>query len=826
VFRQAHRLGLKTMSGEKHHEWGDIGNRALMVNGSASWIATGRETRMKARARVFSRVASVGAFLSLLSVHVQAATCDLTHYKSLPGLSASVADYTLIVTWDGERSNELRLRLTINGRTPTIQDLSLRRKGAQWITLANNLIPEFHVVTGVRRLPLEQIRPLMSAGVALTSEVVEQNKWEAFWDAPLRIPGSAEGPGAGSVLGWMPPASSVGGVPGLPRTPDEINHASAVFQAQSCEVNTNGARLEITFPGVTLGVFSGKLQYTVYKGTNLIRQEVIAKTEEPSVAYKYDAGLDGLEIRPGSRIVWHDIANNWQDYDFDGSANEQEYVVRAGNRLIAAEVNGGSIAVFPPPHTFFWARELAVNLGYNWHRKDSASRFSLGIREPESEADPGIAGRGPGDWRECFSLKSARPGTWQRMPVYIYVSSGSGETAIGSALSYTREDHYKPLPGYLVMVAHFHALLAQQLQAFGTGLATTLPDVEVLKAAGVNVYAPADGGNLHSSEGMPAKDGALRHVKNLDVYYQIARLHSNKNFWILPAEEITVSDLAQQLGGHTDVLVSHPVLWGQARGAGQALVENDSKYGKVYHIGSPADLMEMVRREDMLLYEPHPRSKASAGYPDAIKDTAYFRDENYGGFGFRWGMGLDGSEQRLCEYRCLALLDETNNWLADLPTPPKYLEAISEIHGMGPGDDVYANNPVSYIKVAELPGIDNWKPIIDAMKRGDHFVTSGEVLIPSYAIEGIGNKRTIVADVEWTFPLEFVEVVWGDGKRVDRQIFSATDLPSFGRHHFEIPFDAEGKKWVRFAVWDSAGDGALVQPAKLSRTPTDKAAMR
>ena len=49
--------------------------------------------------------------------------------------------------------------------------------------------------------------------------------------------------------------------------------------------------------------------------------------------------------------------------------------------------------------------------------------------------------------------------------------------------------------------------------------------------------------------------------------------------------------------------------------------------------------------------------------------------------------------------------------------------------------------------------------------RGDYFVTSGEVLIPTYAVQGTGNQRTIVADVEWTFPLNFVEVVWGDGSR-------------------------------------------------------------
>ena len=123
--------------------------------------------------------------------------------------------------------------------------------------------------------------------------------------------------------------------------------------------------------------------------------------------------------------------------------------------------------------------------------------------------------------------------------------------------------------------------------------------------------------------------------------------------------------------------------------------------------------------------------------------------------------------------------------------------------------------PVNYVKLAELPRRDNWKPIVDAMRRGDYFVTSGEVLIPSYTLQGTGDKRTIVADVEWTFPLEFVEVVWGDGKKTDRQIISTTDLPPFGKHHFSIPFNATGKKWVRFAAWDSVGEGAMVQPVKL-----------
>jgi hypothetical protein len=299
-------------------------------------------------------------------------------------------------------------------------------------------------------------------------------------------------------------------------------------------------------------------------------------------------------------------------------------------------------------------------------------------------------------------------------------------------------------------------------------------------------------------------------------YYETARRQSDRDFMVMANAEILRGEVSRTLGGHSDILLSHPVYWAHDRVAGQALVEDHPKYGKVYHLGSAADMLEMAHRENMLIYMPHPRSKGSAGYPDAIKDTAHFLDPSYRGIGFRWGMGLDGSEQRLCEYRCLPILDDMNNWVADKATPPKFIQAISEIYQQGYGDDIYANNPVNYVKLDVLPPTNDWSPIINAMTRGDYFVTSGEVLIPSYAVQGAGRNRTIVADVEWTFPLDFVEVVWGDGQRTDRQIISTTDLPALGHHKFQIPFNTDGKKWVRFAAWDSAGNGAMVQPTKLT----------
>jgi hypothetical protein len=769
------------------------------------------------------------AALGLLatSVHADPLTCDLAAYKSQPGLTAAVADNVLTVSWDGDKNHAARLRFIIAAGTPQIQELAVQTKGGSWITLASHVNADYRVVSGLRRATDQQLRPLHDLGVTITPQILDQIRWEAFWDSPLNVPGNEVAHG-----GATPPVAGIANQPGLPRKPEEIVRASATFQVRSCDVKTNGVRIEVSFPGVTLGVFQGRLEYTVYKGSDLIRQAIVAKTDEPAVAYKYDAGLTGLAIQPQSQIVWRsNTGNQWINYQFGGAANDALVPLKTANRLVAAEIAHGSIVAFPPPHTFFWARETEFNLGYNWYRKDGGSSFAFGVRQAEAEEDPSWQGHGPEDRRQNFALYSARPGTWQRMAVYFLVSPEPAQSAIQSALAYTRDDRYKAIPGYQVMATHFHTGMVRRLKQLG-GLDATIPDFDLMKGAGVNIFAPIDGGGgapsaaaaLGNGGGAPSAATALAsggdRLKNLADYYDAARRHSDKNFLILPDEENT----AGSLGGHTDFVVSHPVYWTPTRSAGQSFVEDDPRYGKVYHVGTRDEALEMAKRENMLIFMPHPRSKGSTGYPDAIKDAAHFIHENYRGIGFRWGMGLDGSETRLCEYRCQALLDDMNNWVADRPTPAKHAWAISETYQKGPGDDIYANNPVNYVKLDRLPTGTDWSPIVDALKRGDYFWTSGEVLIPSYSIDGTGNQRTITAEVEWTFPLDFVEVVWGDGQKTDRQIISTADLPPFGAHRFQIPFSAAGKKWVRFAAWDSAGNGAFVQPIKLTSTTTTSAA--
>src|SRR5690606_27120573 len=102
-----------------------------------------------------------------------------------------------------------------------------------------------------------------------------------------------------------------------------------------------------------------------------------------------------------------------------------------------------------------------------------------------------------------------------------------------------------------------------------------------------------------------------------------------------------------------------------------------------------------------------------AGYPEAIKDTDFFRDPRYHSMGIRWGMGIDGSERRSCEYRCLPLLNEMSNWMADAGLPLKKAISISEVRHQQPGDDIYGSAPVPYLKLNEVSGPDNTKAVIE-----------------------------------------------------------------------------------------------------------------
>ncbi|MEJ7608593.1 MAG: hypothetical protein WKF37_20560 [Bryobacteraceae bacterium] len=719
--------------------------------------------------------------------------CDLNTYKAQDGLKAQMKGGLLLVAWQGERREQLRAAFTIREGQPLVQELAARKDSGNWIVLGSNLSPEFQITSGVRRISQQQVGPMKELGIALTPEAVDREKWNAFWDAPLMVPGR--------------PGTNLD----LPRKPEEINRSWAKYNAGGCQVKTDGARLEITFPGVEAGVFSGLLQYTIYRGTNLVRQEVVAKTTAPSVAYKYVGGLKGFSIGDDKKLVWRDTARGWQRYAFGGAVNQDPVGLRARNRLAILESNGGSLAVFPPSHKFFFSREIETNLGYVYYRKDSENSFSIGVRQPDREVGAKPWGNSDAVWTRRvgearghlnnFALYNAPANTMQHMPVYFYLSPADSRSTQQQVMAFTHDDVYKPVPGYKVLVSHFHFHLNEQLTDVGTidEEPTWLP---VFRDLGINIAILADfHGDGHAND-----TGKIR-LDEQKVYFQGCERFSDRDFLLIPGEEPD-----RNFGGHYMFMFPQPLYYTHAKDGKekQPLMENLPGYGKVYHTATASDELELLNKEGGLVWQTHPRTKGSTGYPDVTHEKDFFQSDRFLGASFQ-SLPVDLSQKRLCERRCFDLLDDMNNWAG-----PKYMIAEGDTYMKYPDDETYPQLMVNYLKLDRVPKFkDGWAPVTKALRDGDYFVTSGEVLLRNSAVEGSGAKRTYTAEVEWTFPPEFAELVWSDGKKVDRQLIDLQDLAPFGSRKFRLPFDSAGKKWVRFAVWDSAGNGALTQPTHL-----------
>jgi hypothetical protein len=216
------------------------------------------------------------------------------------------------------------------------------------------------------------------------------------------------------------------------------------------------------------------------------------------------------------------------------------------------------------------------------------------------------------------------------------------------------------------------------------------------------------------------------------------------------------------------------------------------------------------------MWTAHPRIKSSFGFPDKYKDTEFFRSDRFLGAAWK-AMPADLSRPTL-GWRVLDLLDDMSNWGARKHTPGEV-----DTFRMEPDFETYAHMNINYLRLAKLPRYDEgWQPVLDALRGGEFFTTTGEVLIPEFAVGGKQSGQTLAvtgdanstleANLEWTFPLAFAEIISGDGQKVFRQRLDLSDTESFGIRKLRLPIDLKGRTWVRFEVWDVAANGAFTQP--------------
>jgi hypothetical protein len=243
------------------------------------------------------------------------------------------------------------------------------------------------------------------------------------------------------------------------------------------------------------------------------------------------------------------------------------------------------------------------------------------------------------------------------------------------------------------------------------------------------------------------------------------------------------------------------VYYTQQRDSSQPFVETIEPYGTVYHLGSEDDVYELLKREKGIGLTSHPRIKSSRYAPDNMAFRDIIRDDETW-FGADWkAMPLDLSEPRLGS-RSFGVLDD----FSQRGYKKKLIGEVDtfELH---PDHEIYAHMNINYLKLSSLPPAGDWSPAFHAVKNGDFFTTTGEVLIYSFSVTG----TNVQADLEWTFPLSFAEIISGDGNKIKRTTIPLPETKEFGRQRFTWDYDHTDARWVRFEVWDIARNGAFTQ---------------
>src|SRR4051812_12093211 len=563
--------------------------------------------------------------------------------------------------------------------------------------------------------------------------------------------------------------------------PEGTRRFEGAFRPVGARARTIGNRVELLFEGLKLGIFNGGIAYTFYPGSRLIYQEAVVSTQEPDTADLYDTGLrlaaPASAVRPGRRevvspITYYDTEGKLRVEMTTGPDRRPAYV---RYRAMAAQLDAGSLAVFPPPHTYIAPRDYTTNMGYVWFHgwagRTGRGELGVGVRHPVDD--------GAGAY---YPWINAPPGTVQRLGLFYVVSDRPPEAALEDVLRFTNRDRFPALPGYKTLTSHWH--WGYTIQALDQGENWVPPFTQVLKDMGIDAAITSD---FHG-DGHPRDLTDLR-LEELAAYYRMCRKQSDSQFLLIPSEE---GDTI--LGGHWAIAFPKQVNWFMSKATEGPLQRPHPKYGSVYHVGSPDDIMEMVRREHGFIYQTHPRTKSSFGYPDKVRNTAFFQDPRFIGAGWK---AMPGDLSTLRQgVRALNLLNDMNNWGL-----PKRLLAETDMFAIDHTSELYAHMNANYVRISELPNFDNYGRMLEAVSRGDFFISMGQVLLPEVEISK-ASPSTIKAHVrtQWTFPLAFGEIVWGDGKETFTRTFDLADTRPFGNATFEWSTEARNWQWARVAV--------------------------
>jgi len=644
------------------------------------------------------------------------------------------------ISWPTGKAQFGQVEFDLSSSNPLIKSISLGSKSRP-VRVSENLDPVFLLTVGKR-------------------DLLSQNGWNIFFDK----------------------------VPLKPFTVHPL-----VLTKKTVAVESAGSRTIVRIGDLSAATFSGQLELTFYNGSPLFNIAAVMSTRAEATAIVYDAGL--VSKTPAwNKLSWISTADRLDSIPVDYSAAATNLAVKY--RAVAVQGKTGGLAVFPPPHQYFYPLDEAFNLKFIWQGKayrDQVAGYGIGIRQ-ELEGD-----------HRYVPWFNAPPGTQQRLNFFCLISSQGNATALAEVKKFTHADRYPSIPGFKTLSSHFHNEFIMNVVMAGKPVPERPEFVDVFKRMGVDIVHL---GEFHYTA-HPKGPDSLR-LKELKALFDQSRRLSDSSFLLLPGEEPN-----EFFGGHWLQIFPKPVYWVMSRTANQPFVVERPGYGKVYHIGDKSDMLNLLKAEKGLAWTAHARTKGSVNAPDSYAHEDFFKSDRFMGAAWK-AMPADLSQPRLGK-RVLDLMDDMNNW-----GDKKTVLAEADLFTITQENEMYAHMNVNYMMLDKLPSYDDgWKPIVDGMQQGKFFSTTGEVLIHELKVNGklSGQKVTLAADggadvklkLSWTFPLNFVEMISGDGQKVYREKIDLRDTKAFGTQQFQFHPKLKGRKWLRFEVWDSAVNGAFSQ---------------
>jgi hypothetical protein len=565
------------------------------------------------------------------------------------------------------------------------------------------------------------------------------------------------------------------------------------FDKQNASVTTSGSQTIVRISEMRSASFTGALEITFYNGSPLFNVAAVMSTNIDSTAILYDAGLVSKNSS-WNRIAWSDTKNQLQGALAKSSDTSKNLEVKY--RTVIAESINGSLAVFPAPHQYFYPLDEAFNLKFVWYGSNYRKmirEYGIGIRQDLY-----------GD-RRYVPWFNAPPKTNQRLNFFCLLSAEKAGAALQEVKRFTHGDRYVPVAGYKTMSSHFHNEFIMSVVLAGKPIPDKPRFVDVFKNSGVDIVHL---GEFHYTAHPKGPDETR--LKELKALFDQCKRLSDKKFLLLPGEEPN-----EFFGGHWMNFFPKPVYWIMSGKPEMPFVTDDPKYGRVYRISNKDEMLKLLETEKGLAWTAHARTKGSTGFPDKYKEEAFFKSDRFMGAAWK-AIPADLSLPTLSK-RVLDLMDDMNNWGLK-----KHVIAEADLFSIEPENELYAHLNVNYLQLNKLPDFNTgWQPVLTAMEKGKFFSGTGEILLPSFSVNGKGagetvaldasGKANILVDIDWTFPLNFVEIVFGDGKKVYRKRVNLNYTKAFGKHKFIFPVNLKNMKWLRLEVWDVAVNGAFTQ---------------